>query len=311
LAAQEAALPVNSVGASLLRIPNKTLGGDQYWADEFIHGSWRIQRNVFSGHYRLLDDNDYRRAFGDYLTCYACFEKLRAEAPLPNRKKEAVVLLHGLLRSRDTMQPLANYLAAHTDWEVVNFTYPSSRATVSEHAETLDTMLNRLRGVETIHFVGHSLGNIVVRHWMHDQVAAGRRLDLRVGRFVMLGPPNQGAQMAEYFRDNPAFTILMGKSGKDLSHRWESLDKKLCIPPCDFGIMAGNGGVNPLIDGADDLCVAVEETKLPGAADFRVLPLNHSTLRTDETVHRLTLEFLRNGYFESEEQRQPLLSEKR
>ena len=306
---EEATSKGSPVGSTLLRLPSKTLGGDQYWADEFIHGDWRIQRQALTGNYRLLDPSDHRRAYGDYDACRSEFDKLRKTEEIPALKKEAVVLLHGLLRSRDTMQPLAKLLQEQTPWEIINFTYPSSCGTVSEHAAVLDKMLSRLEGVEKIHFVGHSLGNLVVRHWMSDQLQQQKRIDPRVQRFVMLGPPNNGAQMAERFESNLLFGMVMGQSGKQLAKNWSHLDGKLCVPPCEFGILAGNAGLNPLIDGDDDLCVAVEETKLPGAADFRVLPLNHSTLRTDANAQRFTLEFLRNGFFESNDKRQSLRSE--
>ncbi len=52
-----------------VNIPAATLGGKQFWADEFVHGSWRIQRNVLSGHYRLLDPDNTRRAWGTWDHC--------------------------------------------------------------------------------------------------------------------------------------------------------------------------------------------------------------------------------------------------
>ena len=36
-------------------IPLPTMGGKQFWADELFFHQWRIQRNVLTGHYRLLD----------------------------------------------------------------------------------------------------------------------------------------------------------------------------------------------------------------------------------------------------------------
>ena len=44
--------------------PMPTLGGKQFWADELFFHQWRIQRNVFTGHCRLLDEHDLRHASG-------------------------------------------------------------------------------------------------------------------------------------------------------------------------------------------------------------------------------------------------------
>ena len=50
-------------------LPMPTLGGRQFWADcQFFRG-WRIQKHVYSGHYRLLDPSDIRRAWGTLEEC--------------------------------------------------------------------------------------------------------------------------------------------------------------------------------------------------------------------------------------------------
>ncbi|MGQ9575532.1 MAG: hypothetical protein ACUVUC_09450 [Thermoguttaceae bacterium] len=39
-----------------------TLGGKQFWADELLFHQWRIQRNVLTGHCRLLVGRKLMRA---------------------------------------------------------------------------------------------------------------------------------------------------------------------------------------------------------------------------------------------------------
>ena len=67
-----------------------------------------------------------------------------------------------------------------------------------------------------------------------------------------------------------------------------------------------NNGYNPLIPGDDDAVVTVESTKLPGARDFRVLPVLHTFFMDDKRAQELTLHFLNHGHFESEGKRQPI-----
>ena len=55
--------------------------------------------------------------------------------------------------------------------------------------------------------------------------------------------------------------------------------------------------------------VEVENTRLPGASDFVRLPVIHTLMMDDPTVQQYTLRFLRNGYFVSPEQRQPIARE--
>jgi predicted alpha/beta hydrolase family esterase len=299
-------LPGSPVVATLMRLPGRTLGGDQFWADEFVRSGWRIQRNAFSDHYRLLDTNNYRRALGTYEACRARFNELAEAEPVSPKSKQAVVLLHGLFRSRDCMIPLGDYLAEHGNYEIVNVSYPSTQADVRAHAASLAKVLDNLEGIEQVNFVAHSLGNLVVRDWLHEHYKSeAARFEL--GRFVMLGPPNNGAQFARSFKENRLFSIVTGPSGKQLGEGWEELARHLGTPCCEFGILAGSAAIpNPLVEGNDDGMVAVSETKLPGAADFRVLPYHHGHIRSSEVVGEMTLNFVQHGYFSSAEERTPL-----
>lgn len=299
-------LPGSPVVATLMRLPGRTFGGDQFWADEFIRSGWRIQRNTFSGHYRLLDADNYRRALGTYEACRARFDELVEAEPVSPKSKQAVVLLHGLFRSRDCMIPLADYLAEHGNYEIVNVSYPSTQADVRAHAASLAKVLDNLEGVDEVSFVAHSLGNLVIRDWLHEHYQP-EKSKFKLGRFVMLGPPNNGAQFARSLKENRLFSVLTGPSGKQLGEDWEKLAKHLDTPCCEFGILAGTATIpNPLVDGSDDGMVAVSETKLPGAADFRVLASHHGNIRSCEVVGDLTLSFLQHGYFTSDEERTPL-----
>ncbi|MEX2316997.1 MAG: hypothetical protein WD669_07590, partial [Pirellulales bacterium] len=49
---------------NLMNFLTKTAGGKQFWADLWFFHEWRIQRNALTGHYRLLDGANYRRASG-------------------------------------------------------------------------------------------------------------------------------------------------------------------------------------------------------------------------------------------------------
>ena len=67
-----------------LRFP--TLGGKQMWADERVDAGWRIQRHAWTGHHRLLDDGDVRRAWGRYEWCEKRLDRAiaRGEAKRPS-----------------------------------------------------------------------------------------------------------------------------------------------------------------------------------------------------------------------------------
>lgn len=293
-------------------VPMPTLGGKQFWADCLHFHKWRIQRNVMTGRHRLLDAHNIRRAWGSYEECKRKLDAIKRRDKLPAMHGKAVVVLHGLIRSRSAMKGLCTYLEQEGGYTVFNVSYPSSRAAIAEHAKDLANIVDFLEGVEEINFVAHSMGNIVLRHYLNDQTdpASGRKPDQRIKRIVMLAPPNHGAALARRLGDHTWFQLVTGTPGCELGKEWEHLEKQLATPECEFGILAGgkgtNQGRNPLLTGDDDLVVTVDETKLPGARDFAVLPVGHTFMMDDSQTQEYTLRFLQHGYFVSEEERRPL-----
>jgi pimeloyl-ACP methyl ester carboxylesterase len=296
-------------------IQSPTLGGKQLWTDELVHGAWRIQKNVMYGHYRLLDATNTRRAWGTWDQCHHQWLDLKRTERIAPLKPKVVLVLHGLGRSRASMQKMVDYLSQHGDYDVLNISYASTRMPLEEDAKSLARVVSHLENVDEVNFVAHSMGNLVIRRFIHDQLIAARGLgiDPRIRRFVMLAPPNNGAALAERFRYDPTFRLLWGTGGQQFTKQWEEVQPRLATPPCEFGIIAGGGadgkGRNPLLEGDDDMVVTVEETRLPGAADFVIVPAAHTFIMDHLQVQEYTLRFLQHGYFISEESRQRLEAE--
>lgn len=287
-------------------LPMGTLGGKQFWTDFVIRSKWRIQQNIYTGHFRLLSPQDTRVATGNYSHCWSELQKSLTDSDASTDATQAIVLLHGLARSRASMAPMATYLEEQTDALVINFSYASTRATLSDHAHALNHMLNHLPGIKKVSFVCHSLGNLVVRRMLDEYEPPS---SIHFSRMVMLGPPNLGAQLARRFRKNILFNLVWGPSGKQLARTWDEIEPHLAIPDFEFGVLAGGGDAklsNPLVEGEDDLVVSVEETRLPGATDYRRVAAYHTWIMSDDTVQELTLNFLNHGYFESEASRDPI-----
>lgn len=305
-----------------LQAPTPTLGGKQFWADELFFHQWRIQRNVLDGHYRLLDESKRRYASGTYHDCRAALERIKRQQHLPRMSGKAVVVLHGLMRSRSSMEGLCQFLRQQGGYHVFNVGYPSTQADIAEHARCLRHIVENLDGIEEINFVAHSMGNIIVRHCLGDlarqepwkqsagAAAADRRAVVRFHRFVMLAPPNQGALLAEMFADNRLFKQITGDSGQQLGRDWPELEKRLATPSFEFGIIAGGKGnqkgYNPLLAQDNDGTITVASTKLAGARDLVVLPVLHSFIMDNELVQQYVLRFLQHGYFVCEHERHPL-----
>ena len=301
--------PAGSGGMPNVTMP--TLGGKQFWGDEqFFHG-WHIQKNSLTGHYRLLDERNYRHAWGTLPDCQAKLAEIRRRDKLPPMQGPAVIVLHGLGRSASSMGNMAQFLRATGKYTVFNFTYPTTRGSIADHAQALGRIIGGLEGIDKIHFVAHSLGNLVIRNYLADATdpATGRRPDPRIGRMVMLGAPNNGARLAEVFGKTGMFEFVLGKSAAEIRD-FRQLEARFPTPSGEFAIIAGGRGgpqgYNPWLEGDNDLVVTVESTRLPGAAEFAVLPVIHTLMMDDPTVQQYTQNFLQHGYFIAADRRQPI-----
>lgn len=308
--------PENEQPQGYLNLKMKTLGGSQFWTDVRYAGGWRIQQNSETGHHRLLNQSSVRMAWGNRLHCDQKLDQAITSGRTQICSGKLVIVLHGLIRTNGSMATMAKFLNDQEGYSTINFQYASTRKSVGDHAAALRSIIDNLGPeVTEIYFVGHSLGNIVVRRYLGDtqNQATGAQGDPRIKRIVMIGPPNQGSAMAQYLKKSFLFDKIAGVSGAELSRGWEGLAPTLATPAVEFGIIAGGQASeknlsNFVLDGPDDFTVSVEEAKLIGASDLLVRPLLHSTMMQKPLALKATLSFFENGYFVSAEERNPIVA---
>ena len=308
----KAAAAANDNGFDLMSLMSKTGGGKQFWADVWFFHDWRIQCHALTNHYRLLDGANHRQESGTFDACRGKLDEIRQRDKLPPMEGKAIILLHGLFRSRSAMSSLCKTINNGGSYTTFCMGYPTTRGSVDSHARSLDSVVRSLEGMSQINFVAHSLGNLVVRHWLRNLEDEQRTLPKgqSFGRMVMLAPPNQQPQIATKLIRGTVANFVAGPAAQELATGWEGLESKLATPKFEFGILAGgkgdDQGYNPLIPGDDDAVITVESTRLAGAHDFRVLPVLHTFFMDDKRARELTLRFLNHGHFESEDSRQPI-----
>lgn len=193
--------------------------------------------------------------------------------------RELVILVHGMGRSPASMWVLGRRLEAD-GYRVVNFGYRSTRGSVAELGARLGRRAaERTGGAPRVHFVGHSLGTVIIRSMLAQAPPE------RVGRVVMMAPPNQGAASAD--RWAPVLGGVMPPI-RELRTTPQSPARTLALPD---GVEVG------IIAGSRDRKVRVGETRLDGARDHVVIPSFHSWMMNRSDVHRLIATFLRHGRF--------------
>jgi triacylglycerol lipase len=215
----------------------------------------------------------------------------------PARAGECVVLLHGLARSANSLL-LMEWRLKRSGYTVVNVDYPSKKAIIEDLADfAIPEALSRCDPNETVHFVTHSMGGILLRYYIERIGEPPARL----GNTVMLGPPNHGTPVIDQLAGVPGFEMFNGIAGMQLGTGPDSLPAKLGPVNFPVGVIAGVQSISPLlssfIDGPNDGKVSVESTKVEGMKDHIVLSVTHTFMMNNPWVFAQVLHFLKNGQF--------------
>ena len=154
----------------------------------------------------------------------------------------------------------------------------------------------RADGCQRIHIVTHSLGAVIVRSYLQDHQLP------QESRIVMLAPPNQGSELADWAKENfPRLFQLAGPAAADLGTEGDTFTSKLKPIAPEVGIIIGKDSWNPLfskiLPGQDDGAVTVERARLREMQDFLVAPCNHTSILLDQYVREQVIHFLHEGRF--------------
>jgi triacylglycerol lipase len=207
-----------------------------------------------------------------------------------------IFLIHGLGRRPRSLAPVARLLKRE-GFEVSNWGYPSLRQALEEVAQDFRTAyLRQAQTVDQIHVVTHSLGGIVLR----CALAQGELPKL--GRIVMLAPPNQGSSLARVLSRNRLIGMLLGPAAPVLSDptKLAALCCEPCVPTCVIAGSRARDMRNPvslisrfLLSKASDGTVTIDETRLANMARFQVIDACHTWIMNHPQAQQELLAFLK------------------
>jgi len=267
-----------------------TLGGKFLWADIYLLAGWRIQKNILSDHFRLLDDNNKRRAWGSYEHCLEKLFHFKEKFQLEFPSSHIILMLHGLGRHSKTMTKPTKFLCDQ-GYAAYNLNYPSTFQSVESHADDLEQLLDNLDGITSVSFIGHSLGGLVARELLRRK--DGWRKTIKPRHLIMLGTPNNGARIADMMSGIKLFHTIAGPSGQDVRpYKAQDLPK----PDISTLIIAGGRGTktgfNPLFGEDNDGIVTVEESQIPGIPNFKLVKSIHTTIMDHPDSLKAILNFM-------------------
>ena len=173
------------------------------------------------------------------------------------------------------------------------FSYPSRRRDLSAQADDLRSFVETDARADSVplHFVGHSLGGLVIMTLLTKQ-----NHDLPRGRVVLLGSPVRGSGTARKIGSNTLGRALLGPALRGLESGTPIQTTR------EVGVIAGlrSRGMGSLLGGMsepNDGTVSVHETCIADATDGIQLPVSHFGMLLSERVARECAHFLKSGKF--------------
>lgn len=210
--------------------------------------------------------------------------------------KDCVVLLHGLGRTSYSMSSLEEELA-QSGYLTVNENYPSREKNIDQLTLVVGDGITQCKnlGAQTVHFVTHSLGGILVRRYFQNHVVPEAK------RVVMLAPPNHGSEVVDKFKDKWWFKSFTGLAGQELGTGATGIAGQLKPVPLEIGIIAGTESLDPWFAGTiaepNDGKVSVASTKLAEMKDFITVAHSHTFISSAKIVTNQVKSFLAQGKF--------------
>jgi len=198
------------------------------------------------------------------------------------------VLVHALWVPALAMAPLAARLQA-AGFRCHLFAYTGRERPLAAHAERLARFA---QGVGPAHFVGHSLGGLVVLQALeeHRSVAAGN--------VVLLGSPVRGNLAGRRLAQRAWGRWFLGAS----EPLWREGRVARWTRPEALGVIAGTlpmglGRLFGALPGPNDGVARLEETEVEGMRERVVLPVGHSAMLLSARVAAQVGSFLAHARF--------------
>jgi len=212
--------------------------------------------------------------------------------------KQKVVLIHGYNKSSKDMGELKKNLE-NLSYECVSIDLPLTFKSFEENSlifeDKVKELVSNLNVNETLNFVGHSTGGLILRRFIADG-----KLSHRVGKCVLIATPNNGSELADIVGKKAAiflkiFKILASLQSEKVKQL--NLDNSYNI---EIAAIAGNKSdllLSRFISDENDGMVGTKSVWYEGLRDFIILPYGHKTIHYQKETSVLIQSFFEYGRF--------------
>jgi len=222
-----------------------------------------------------------------------CFVMPQQKTSAQEQARDTVVLVHGFLRSGSNMRYLALKLEQH-GYRVLVPTLPTTFRSIRECSEYLARVLEgHIHGGGVTHFVGHSMGGLVIRDYLSRHEIEG------LGRVVLIATPSGGSPYANLMLGVP-FSQQIFESLLDLANPGPDIGLPRNVPAPDVGIIIGT---QPdvvrrfLLPGEHDGVVTAESVRSIAASGEMLIPASHRQIHWRADTAGAIVSFLETGEF--------------
>lgn len=212
-----------------------------------------------------------------------------------DRGGPVVVLLHGLWRGWRAMQPLARALE-HEGYSTLNIPYPSARLPIGTLVKHVRSHIEKVPHDQPVNFITHSLGGILARALLAEDPP------WTTGKVIMLAPPHGGSEIVDWSKKHPLLNLALGPAGRSLGSDGAPSTLPFLPEGTDAAVIMGNRCSIPLfrnlLGDENDGIVSAARGRIDGLKGFSVIDADHTFIQMHPETIRLSLRFLKTGFWE-------------
>lgn len=209
-----------------------------------------------------------------------------------------VYVIHGYANPRSIMNKIYKDVKK-AGYNTENYAYDGLYTELDTIGKNLYLKIME-ENLDSVSFVTHSMGGLVVRAMLKF---SGMNPDFPlIFRIVMIAPPNEGADIADFFSSAKSLKKLLGPNVEKMETDSASYANQLPVPcNSELGIIVGHRekkvGYNPMIEGDNDGLLKPERVILGNEKDIAYVKFDHLGIIRKKKPRKLVIEFLKFGEF--------------